>query len=200
MKRFAVIPAFRPSGFAILALLGAATLSGFAADPVLFEELRLGKTVVHNVQVVEANPIHVTITYDGASGSRMKRQELPPELKALYPYDAREAAEYEKKLEAEREQRVKEAKLRSEQANREMKVTLLRQQKSIKERIAASESELTELNKEIKVLANKARRKPKSPARAELDRARDRKLALLRLISEQKSMLEKVEKNLILIS
>jgi hypothetical protein len=199
MKRFAAIQAFRPAGLVILAFLSAATLSGFEPDKVLFEELKLGKTVVHNVQVVEANPVYVTITFDGASGSKIKRQELPPELKALYPYDAREAAEYEKKLEVEREQRVKEAKLRSEQASREMKVTLLRQQKSIKDRIAASESELTELDKEIKVLANKARRRPKSPDRAELNQARDRKLALLRLTSEQKSLLEKVEKNLILI-
>jgi len=199
MKLFPIIQAIRHASFVILTFLAAAPLPVFAADPVLFEELKLGKTVVQNVQVVEANPIYVTITFDGASGSKMKRQELPPELKALYPYDAKEAAEYEKKLETEREQRVKEAKLRSEQASREMRVTLLREQKNLKGRIAASESELTELNKEIKVLANKARRRPKSPAHAELNRARDRKLALLRLTSEQKSLLEKVETNLTLI-
>src|SRR5262245_50004570 len=85
-----------------------AAVSVSAEDKVLFESLQLGDTMVKNVRVKDATPTHVTLYYDGG-GSRFKRQDLPPELKKLYPYDAREAAAYEKRQAAEQEQRSKEA-------------------------------------------------------------------------------------------
>ena len=41
--------------------------------------------------------------YD-AGGSTLDRKKLPPELATLFPYDAKAAAEYEKKQEVERKE------------------------------------------------------------------------------------------------
>src|SRR6266436_5753883 len=94
-----------------------------AEEKVLFESLQIGKTVVKNVRVTDSTPTHVTIFYDGG-GSRLKRQDLPPELKSLYPYDAKEVAEYEKKEAADKEQRATEERARQERFNRELRASL----------------------------------------------------------------------------
>jgi hypothetical protein len=175
--------------------LALAAMSVSAEDKILFESFQLGDTVVKNVRVKDATPTHVTLYYDGG-GSRFKRQDLPPELKKLYPYDAREAAAYEKRQAAEQEQRGKEAMARQAQANREIKASLQQQEQTIQAKLSDLQRELQKLEREMGPMRAKAQGKKNSAARKELDAARDRKQDLIRRIEEQKDLLAKVRKQL----
>jgi hypothetical protein len=155
----------------------------------------LGNTVVKNVRVTEATPTFVIITYDGG-GSKLKRKDLPSELKSLYPYDAREAAAYERQQAAEQAERDKIAKARQDEANRLLKIDLQRQKQATQERIDSMSKELKLLEQEMVPMKGKARGKPKSTARKELDAARDKQEDLIRRIGEQKIMLDKINKRL----
>jgi hypothetical protein len=172
-----------------------AALSLSAEDKVLFESLQLGDTVVKNVRVKEATPTHVTVYYDGG-GSRFRRQDLPPELKKLYPYDPKEAADYEKQQAAEQEQRTKETTARQTQANREIRASLQQQEQTIQTKLSELERELQKLEREMEPMRAKARGKKNSVARKELDAARDKKQDLIHRIEEQKDLLAKVRKQL----
>jgi len=80
-----------------------------ADEPVLVQSMKIGGNVVNNVRVKEATPTYVVVTYDGG-GSKLNRKNLPSELKALYPYDAKEAAAYEQQQAAEQAERNKRQK------------------------------------------------------------------------------------------
>jgi hypothetical protein len=178
-----------------LVLLACAIAPASGEDKVLFESLKLGDTVVKNVRVKDSTPTHVTVYFDGGA-SRFKRQDLPPELKKLYPYDAKEAAAYEKKQAAEREQQAREARARQEQANREVKASLQQQEQTIQTRLSELQRELDKLDREMRPMRAKAQGKKNSIARKELDAARDKKQDLIRRIEEQKDLLAKVRKQL----
>jgi hypothetical protein len=168
----------------------------FAGDePVVLPSLKLDGNVVKNVRVKDATPTDVTILFDGG-GTKLKRKDLPSELKALYPYDPKAAAEYEKQQAAEHAERNQDAKVKQDQANRERKTALLQQQQYIQGHITNLENQLTELEKEMGPMKGKARGKPKSTARVELDAARDKKEDLIKQIGEQKSQLEKINKQI----
>jgi hypothetical protein len=164
-------------------------------DKVLFESLKVGKAEVKNVRVTEATPMHVTVNYDGGA-SRLKRQDLPPELKALYPYDAKKAAEYEKQQALEQEERNRKARARQDLTNRELKASLLQQEQGTKAKLQKLQSELKQLEKEMGPMRGKAQNKKNSPARKELDSARDRKQDYIRRIGEQEKILVALRKQL----
>ena len=76
---------------------------------VLFDSLKVGDTTVTNVRVKDPTPTRVTVVFDGGC-SRLKRQDLPDELKALYPYDPKEAAEYEKQQSSKQDEASADAR------------------------------------------------------------------------------------------
>jgi hypothetical protein len=164
-------------------------------DKVLFESLKLGDSVVKNVRVKNVTPTHVTLHYDGG-GSQIKREDLPPELKKLYPYDPKEAAVYEKKLTAERDKHAKEARERQQQLSEELKASLQKQELKIQARLTELQREMEKLNREMGPMRAKAQGKKHSAARQDLDAARDKKRELIKRIDEQKDMLAKVRKQL----
>jgi hypothetical protein len=80
-----------------------ATASTRQAQPPVQEDL--GCVVIDGktnkiVRVCSADPVSVFVLYEseesGKGGRKIPRQELPPQLKAKYPYDATKAAEYRK--------------------------------------------------------------------------------------------------------
>jgi hypothetical protein len=166
-----------------------------AEDKVLFESLKIGGTEVKNVRVKDVTPTHVTVYYDGG-GSQLKREDLPPELKKLYPYDAREAAAYEKKQAEQKQKNMEETRKRQEQLSQERKGVLQKQELTIQAKLTELQRELEKLNHEMDPMRAKAQGKKRSAARKELDVARDKKRELIRSIDEQKDLLAKVRKQL----
>ena len=164
-------------------------------EKVLFESLRLGDTVVRNVRVTEATPTHVTLSYDGGA-SRLKRQDLPAQLKSLYPYDAKEASRFEKQQTLEQDARAQKVKARQDQSTRELKASLLQQEHVTQAKIQQMQTELNQLEKEMAPMRGKAQGKKNSPARQELDAARDRKQEYIRRIGEQQKALDHIRKQL----
>jgi murein DD-endopeptidase MepM/ murein hydrolase activator NlpD len=185
-----------------LLLLACAILSGIASravadEKILFESLKLtDDSTAKNVRVKKVTPTHVTITYDGG-GSSIRRQDLPAELKTLYPYDAKAAAEFTADQAKEQEQRNKEAKARADQANHELKASLIQKRREISDRITALEKDAKQLDREAGPLKAKAKGKgAKSPERKALDNERDQKEELLRRIGEENQHLDTVNKQL----
>jgi DNA anti-recombination protein RmuC len=164
-------------------------------EKILFESLKLGDTVVRNVRVTEATPTHVTLSYDGGA-SRLKRQDLPAQLRALYPYDAKEADRYEKQQAIEQDARNQKTRARQEQSNRELKASLLQQQQTTQAKIQQLQSEMNQLEKEMGPMRAKAQGKKNSAARKELDAARDKKQDYIRRIGEQQKQLDHIRKQL----
>lgn len=60
-----------------------------------FESLKIGDTVRKKVRVIADTPVDVLLYYEGGR-ELIKRKDLPQELKAKYPYDAKKAEEFEK--------------------------------------------------------------------------------------------------------
>jgi len=179
-------------GVGFLAFAVAATA---AEDKVLLESLKIGGTEVKNVRVKDVTPTHVTVYYDGGA-SQLKREDLPPELKKLYPYNAEEAAVFEKKQAEQRKKNTEETRKRQEQLSQERKAALQKQELTIQAKLSELQRELDKLNREMDPMRAKAQGKKRSAARQELDMARDKKRELIRSIDEQKDMLAKVRKQL----
>jgi hypothetical protein len=178
--------------FRVTTAAGAATA---ADDKVLFESLEIGSAVVKNVRVKNVTPTHVTVLYDGG-GSQIKRQDLPPELKKLYPYDPKAAAAYEKEQTAERNKQARDARERQEQRDQEQKASLQKQELAAQARLTELQHELEKLDHEMRPMRAKAEGKKHSDARKELDAARDKKRDLIKRIDEQKDTLAKIRKQL----
>jgi hypothetical protein len=136
----------------------------------------------------DATPTHVTVLFDGG-GKRLKRQDLPAELKALYPYDAKAAEEYEK----QHEKQKGEERLRQEQDNI---IRLQRQKTAVQGRIDGLQKDLNQLEKELGPLKRKARGRPRSAERKELNAALDKKQLLIRSIGELQKQLDGINKQL----
>jgi DNA anti-recombination protein RmuC len=185
----------QPIQHLILILLALSLLSASAEEKVLFDSLKLGDAVVRNVRVKDVTPTHVTVYHDGG-GARLRRQDLPPELKTLYPYDTKAAAAYEKEQAALQDQRARETRARQDQANREVKASLQQQEQTAQTRLSELQRELQKLEREMGPMRAKAQGKRNSAARKELDAARDKKQDLIRRIEEQKDVLAKVRKQL----
>jgi hypothetical protein len=181
-----------------LSMFGVATFAlavTAADDKVLFESLEIGSAVVKNVRVKNVTPTHVTVHYDGG-GSQIKRQDLPPELKKLYPYDPKQAAAYEKEQTAERNKQAQDARERQEQRNQEHKASLQKQELAAQARLTDLQRELEKLDREMGPMRAKAQGRKNSVARKELDATRDKKRDLIKRIDEQKDTLAKIRKQL----
>jgi hypothetical protein len=182
----------------LFAFTVAAVIAASADDKVVLESMKLGDNYVRNVRVKNVTPTDVTILYEGG-GTQLKRKDLSEPLKGLYPYDPQAAAAYEKQQAEERLRRAEEAKIRQEQASRDLMISLQKQQYATRNRIADMEKQLRQLEKEIGPMKGKARGKRNSAARAELDSALEAQQDLIHRIGEQKSFLDKLNKQLDLL-
>jgi len=177
-----------------------ATRNGFAAAAIILLALLLfvlpahaaetlppftyeGKTYT-NAVVIESNPVDVLIRQEELGFKRLKRQEMPAELKDRFPYDAREVEDYEK-------QQTTKAKARREQIRADAYAALIRQEAEIQVRIDRLDADLAALQKEIKLWRAKPNHPPK---RLVIDRLLDKKLCLIRYIDELRKQLEGVRK------
>ena len=100
----------------------------------------------------------------------------PPELAALYPYDADQAAAHEQKIAV--------ANTRHRDQTRETIYTgLLRREQRLQVGLTVLQDTIVELQSELVIFAVKARgHKPWSPERVEFNHGCDRKLALVRQV------------------
>ena len=165
-----------------------------AEEPVV-KEMTIEGRLVKDVRVNEVTPTHVTVSWEG-NMRKLERQNLPPELQSRYPYDAKAAADFKKKQELARDQQASEQRQRQDQRNRELKASLLRQESETTERLRKLQGELAQLEKEMGPMRAKAQGKKNSPARKELDAARDRKQDYLHRIGEQEKLLASIRKQL----
>jgi hypothetical protein len=178
-----------------IAIAACVALPTAAADTVVFDSLQLGDTTVKNARVKEATPTHVTVWYDGGA-TKLKRQDLPRELKALYPYDAAAAAEFEKQQAAERETRTADALAKQQQAKLQLKASLLQQKPIAEQKLAAKQEELRQLEKLFPALKGQAHGKPNSEARQKLDDARTQKNKLISDINALQTQITSIKKQL----
>ncbi len=187
--------------FVVLALTALMALASFTAagvEKILFDKLNLNGTEVKNVRVSKVTPVSVIVLYDGG-GSQCDRKNLPPELAALFPYDCKAAAEYERQQEVERQERARRLRERQGQANQEYKHTLLRQRQSVKERLEVLEREMVLLDQQIALAWSKAARRPRSIERQEYNRLVEQKQALAKKQGEHQDLLRSVDRQLSLI-
>ena len=97
-------------------------------------------------RIFSVTPSYVWVIYDPSTGGRkIPRQELPPELKARFPYDAAKAAEYQKQqMEAAARQAAVQAAVARE--------TGLRREAEITNEIAALREQDVAIQKEVRIL------------------------------------------------
>ena len=143
-----------------------------------------GKTYT-NAVVIKANPVNVLIRQEEQGFKRLKRQEMPAELKDRFPYDAKEVEEYEK-------QQTAKAKARRDQARAEAYAALLRQEQTLLAQINRVESDLLALQKEINVRKSQAHGRPRSAERQAVIQCQERKIALERYLENLRRHLEAV--------
>ena len=182
----------------IIALAAFVVGAALAEEKVLFESMKFGDTVVKNVRVSSATPVSVIIHFDGG-GAAIERRKLPPELAALYPYEAKAALAYEQEQEAERTERAARERSRQAENQRQFKTDLLRQRQALKERTETLEKELARLEREMAPVQRQAFRRPRSTTRAELDRMLDTNRTLVRRLEEQKHLVDQIDQRLALL-
>ena len=119
-----------------------------------------GRTIT-NAVVLEANPVDVLIRQDELGYKRLKRQEMPAELKDRFPYNAQEVEEYGK-------QKLAKARVQREQQRSEIYATLKRREQAMEVRIAQRTEDLVRLQKEINIWRGRPRGRGKVPALNEL--------------------------------
>jgi predicted RNase H-like nuclease (RuvC/YqgF family) len=115
-------------------------------------------------------------------GCVCKRQDLPAELAARYPYEPEKAAQWAREKAA---QNAEIQRRSAEQQRARVLDELRRREARLKAQMQSAKNELQTLNQIIPVLAEKAKgTRRRSPQHAKADSARDRKIELLSQIHE----------------
>lgn len=105
-------------------------------------------------RIADANPLFVTVMFEGGGGRRIPLQELPPQLKTKYPYDADKADEYE----------VREARKAAEQAAQQQEVLkgqMSRKEQGLQASITANHVRIARIQEEIAALNRQIRNRPR---------------------------------------
>jgi hypothetical protein len=183
-----VIPALRPAPLRFAAaaclLLGLLFWATHARAAETLPPFKLDGRAYTNAVVIEANPVDVLIRQEELGFKRLKRQQMPAELKDRFPYDAKEVEEYEK-------QQTAKAKARREQTRAEAYAALVRQETELQARIDRLDAEMAAMQKEIKLWRAKPNHPPKKIVLVQL---LDKKLGLMRHSDELRKQLEGVRK------
>jgi hypothetical protein len=165
----------------LAAALAIVSLVHVRADDT-YETLKVGTNVLKNVRVVQASPVEIVVGHDEGY-QRIRLQDLPPELKAKYPYDPGKAAEYEK-------QRAETAANLAARGAAARRTGLLQKEQELKGEIAALKTEMERLNADINVQSKIAKgKKAKPAARRQLDAMRKKKMDLQDRISKTEETL-----------
>lgn len=150
-----------------------------------YPSLKIVDETFTNVRVVKATPIELTILFDGG-GRTIKLEDLPPELKAKYPYDAKKAADYRKKHAAEQKALAEEQQKRWAHDAASARAALLSKEQKLREKLEPLEVQIQRLQKDINTQRriagttpkNSAERKALNDLRKQMIQLRDEKEAL----------------------
>jgi hypothetical protein len=181
---------------ALLAFVAMAVCYGAETYPTL----TIGDETYKNVRIVKATPIELTLLYDGG-GRTIKLEELPPELKAKYPYDAAKAAEYRKRQAAEQRALAEEQQRRWSHDAASVRAALLIKEQKLREKLEPLDFQITRLQKDINTQRRIAGTTPKNSAdrrklndmRKQMIELRDQKEALQDQIKSVQKQREKYE-------
>ena len=202
----------RPTNKLLLtALLTVGTLAVFQAPSraeEIFPRLNINGDVHTNVSVVRATPVEVTLRWESGGGGVYKRQKLPPELAARYPYDPKaaedwvaETARQERRLAEQRGRNEELARAASAQVRAQQRERLLqglnRKEVELRTQIARTDKQLGNMDETIRVLDGRARgTRRNSPAHLAADRARDQKLVALNQIHNLHEQLDTIHEQI----
>lgn len=157
-------------------------------ERILFESLKINGVTVKNVRVVKETPTEIIVLHD-SGGAMWKRRDLPPGLKELYPYDAKQAGEYLKRQAAAREQAAEEARARQ---GRDWQ----RQRAMLQNRIATLEAELGKLNEQLEAYRTRLWRRRTAGEIQDISRLEVQGRDLKSRISEMRDQVRAIDRQL----
>ena len=178
------------------------------SQPEVFPTLVIKGQVYTNVSVVRTNPAEVILRWEGAGGGTFKRQDLPPEVTARYPYDPKAAEQWasektvrDRRVAEQNQENAKTAAVLAQQKaaqERERALHNLRRQESdLKSQISKAKKEVQDLQQVINVLDGKARgTRRRSVPHQQADAARNQKLVLLDQLHQLESQLSDVQEQI----
>jgi hypothetical protein len=168
------IPPMKTVVGVLLALLAA----GLCQAEDTYPKLKIGNDTYTNIRVVKATPIELTLLYDGG-GRTIALQDLPPELKAKYPYDVTKAAEYKKKHAEEQRILAEQQQKRWQQDAASARATLLSKEQKVREKLEPLQVDIRRLQKDINTQRQVVGPTPRnSPERRNLSDMRKRMIQL----------------------
>lgn len=173
----------------VLVAISAVTALLVQAGDQTYPTLDLGDRVLTNACVVQATPVDLVFRHR-AGFSRVKLQDLPPSLKARYPYDPGQATQFEQA------RKERDAALQ-EQDRQEIRARLMRKEAGLVGQIAQLERQLDGLQKQLCLLNRSARGKPHSSYRKQADRLRELKGDHLRQLDAARQALDSVRATLL---
>jgi hypothetical protein len=172
----------------ILVLLFGAS-RGWAAEA--YESLTIGEKTYRNARIVATNAAAIVVMFEGG-GATIDRRDLPPELRAKYPYDPDKAAAYERQKAMDNPVGAPVVAPPAKNG-RAARIHVRRQEQALAAQIQSLEQDLEQLNREIHTLNALARgKRVRSPERRTLDRALVSRINLQRRIEVLERQLEGV--------
>jgi hypothetical protein len=174
----------------------------------VFPTLVIKGQIYTNVSVVRTNPAEVVLRWEGAGGGTFKRQDLPPELAARYPYDptaaekwASEKALRDRRASEQDRESAKAAAVLAEQKRVQQRERTLqdlqRKESALKSQIPKTRKEVQDLQQVINTLNGKAKGTGKgSVPHEEANKARNQKLMLLHQIRQMEEQLSAVQEQI----
>lgn len=169
--------------------------AGFAAEPSRFATLQIEGATLTNAIVTSVNPVQLVISHDGGRKT-LKRQDLPIALEALFPYDSKAAIEYEEQQEAVRIAQVKRLQQRQAENLAAQRESHLKQRNSLQLGLEGVDKQIERLDTDIRLAWNKAKGRPRSPARQEYNRLIDQKRALEQRRFSLRESMDRVDKQI----
>jgi hypothetical protein len=138
--------------------------------------------------IYKVTPSYVHVIYDPSTrGRKIPRQELPPELKAKFPYDATQAAEYQKQQMALAAQ---QAAIATAAAREAAKTAAIQREREIQNEIARLQAQDVAIQKEVNVLKSLA---PGNGRRVQLAQLRNQLQAIRERVSKLRTQLEQLQ-------
>ena len=182
LSKILLIKTTAPRAAAIVALLAACLAAAPVGAADTYESFTYDGRDFKQARLVEVNPLELAFMTGNGEGLRIKRQDLPGELKSKYPFEPVKAARFEIEREAQ-------TKIQHNRERVETYAALVRQEQSLQSRLEAAGAQMVVLQKEINVLRSKPKGHGKTVA---LQLAADRKLDLVRQCENYRTQTESV--------
>jgi hypothetical protein len=164
----------------------------------IFPTLVIKGQVYTNVSVVRTNPAEVILRWEGGNGGTFKRQDLPPEVAARYPYDPKAAEKWANEKAVQDRESAKAAAALTEQKRAQQRERTLqdlqRKEADLKAQISKGKKQVKDMDEVIKVLDGKAKgTRRRSVPHQQADGARNQKLRLLDQVHQLEEQLSAVQ-------